>query len=88
VHVVHPRWSLRWRRRRRTKSSAQRRRGVSLSWPGLARSIPVIGDLFKQRVDKVTRAELIVLITPRVIRRSIELENITRQMRGMTHIRR
>ena len=54
----------------------------------VARSIPVIGDLFKQRVDKATRSELIVLITPRVIRRSIELENITRQMRGMTHIRR
>ena len=54
----------------------------------VARSIPVIGDLFKQRVDKATRSELIVLITPRVICRSIELENITRQMRGMTHIRR
>jgi general secretion pathway protein D len=64
--------------------------GSNLTESGVpvARTIPVLGDLFKQRLDKATRQELIVLITPRVIRRSAELENITRQMRGMIHIRR
>jgi general secretion pathway protein D len=54
----------------------------------IARSLPIVGDLFKQRLDKATRQELIVLITPRVIRHSTQLENITRQMRGMMHVRR
>ena len=54
----------------------------------VARNVPILGDLFNQRLDKAARQELIVLITPRVIRRSLELENITRQMRGMMHVRR
>jgi general secretion pathway protein D len=53
----------------------------------VARSIPIVGELFKQNEDIASRQELIVLITPRVIRNSSQLENITRQMRGMMHIR-
>ena len=53
----------------------------------VARSIPIVGELFKQDKDVASRQELIVLITPRVIRNSSQLENITRQMRGMMQIR-
>jgi general secretion pathway protein D len=53
----------------------------------VARSIPIVGELFKQNEDIASRQELIVLITPRVIRNSSQIENITRQMRGMMHIR-
>jgi general secretion pathway protein D len=53
----------------------------------VARNIPIVGELFKQNKDVASREELIVLITPRVIRNSSQLENITRQMRGLMNIR-
>jgi general secretion pathway protein D len=53
----------------------------------VARSIPYVGELFKQTSDTVTRQELIVMITPRVIRHSSQIEYITRQLRGQLHIR-
>ena len=53
----------------------------------VARSIPIVGELFKQVLDKASRRELIVLITPRVVRHSSQLENITRQLRGAMRIR-
>jgi general secretion pathway protein D len=53
----------------------------------VARNIPIVGELFKQHEDIASRQELIVLITPRVIRNSSQLENITRQMRGVMNIR-
>ncbi len=64
--------------------------GSNLTETGIpiARNIPLVGDLFKQRTDVGDRQELIILITPRVIRHSIQLENITRQMRTLVHIRR
>ncbi len=49
--------------------------------------LPVVGDLFGQKVDTSTRVELIVMITPRVIRHSSEIENITRLLRAQTHPR-
>jgi general secretion pathway protein D len=45
------------------------------------RKVPVFGHLFKQNTDKVRRFELLVMITPRVVRRSTEIENITRMLR-------
>jgi general secretion pathway protein D len=45
------------------------------------RKVPVLGNLFKQNTDKVRRFELLVMITPRVVRRSSEIENITRMLR-------
>jgi general secretion pathway protein D len=62
---------------------------VTLNETGLpiARNIPIVGDLFKQRSDTGLREELIILITPRVVRHSVQLENITRQMRALVHIR-
>jgi general secretion pathway protein D len=53
----------------------------------VVRTIPVIGDLFKQTTDKSTRVELILMITPRVIRRTSQIENITRLLRGQIKIR-
>ena len=43
--------------------------------------IPLFGELFKQTQDDIERTELLVMITPRVIRKSSQLENITRQLR-------
>ncbi len=45
------------------------------------RKVPVFGNLFKQNTDHVRRFELLVMITPRVVRRSSEIENITRMLR-------
>lgn len=63
--------------------------GVNKTETGIpvARNIPYVGELFQQHEDHATRQELIVLITPRVIRHSMQLENITRQLRGQLHIR-
>jgi general secretion pathway protein D len=47
----------------------------------ILRKVPVFGNLFKQNTDHVRRFELLVMITPRVVRRSSEIENITRMLR-------
>jgi general secretion pathway protein D len=47
----------------------------------ILRKVPVFGNLFKQNTDHVRRFELLVMITPRVVRRSTEIENITRMLR-------
>jgi general secretion pathway protein D len=50
-------------------------------------TVPILGELFKQTTDKGNRVELIVMITPRVIRHSTQLENITRMLRGQMSFR-
>jgi len=50
--------------------------------PGISR-VPVLGGLFRQNTTKTERSELIVLITPRVVRSSSEIEGITRLLQGM-----
>ena len=79
---------------RRTRSAWQIGRSAIIRMPcpaivvaARARSIPIVGELFKQVLDKASRRELIVLITPRVVRHSSQLENITRQLRGAMRIR-
>jgi len=47
----------------------------------ILRKVPVFGNLFKQNTNNVRRFELLVMITPRVVRRSSEIENITRMLR-------
>jgi general secretion pathway protein D len=47
----------------------------------ILRKVPLFGNLFKQNTDHVRRFELLVMITPRVVRRSSEIENITRMLR-------
>jgi general secretion pathway protein D len=53
----------------------------------VARNLPVVGHLFKQTTDKGTRVELIVMITPRVIRSASQIENIARLLRAQQQIR-
>jgi general secretion pathway protein D len=50
--------------------------------PGAA-DLPVIGKLFKQEQVRVQRTELLVLITPRVVRSSSEIDGITRLLHGV-----
>ena len=51
-----------------------------------AQNLPLIGGLFKTKNDTSTRTELLVMITPRVVRRSSQLENITRLLRDQIHV--
>jgi general secretion pathway protein D len=53
----------------------------------VVRSVPIFGDLFKQVDDRTSRVELIMLITPRIIRHTSQIENITRLLKGQLHIR-
>jgi general secretion pathway protein D len=46
------------------------------------KDIPVLGFLFGQRNDAVTRSELIVLITPHVIRDRIDADAVTSEVRN------
>jgi general secretion pathway protein D len=49
--------------------------------------VPVLGTLFSQTNTTQARTELVVLITPRVVRRSNQLEYLTEQLRWQTSIR-
>jgi general secretion pathway protein D len=44
--------------------------------PGLSR-IPLVGGLFGQQGSQKTRDELVVLITPTVVRNAVETRNMT-----------
>ncbi len=44
--------------------------------------MPLIGGLFRQNKGIAKRTELLVLITPRVVRSSSEIENITRMLQS------
>ncbi|MGV6872691.1 secretin N-terminal domain-containing protein [Pseudochelatococcus sp. B33] len=48
---------------------------------------PIIGDLFKSRTDRVRRVELLIMLTPRVIRNTNQLEDITKLLRAQIHPR-
>ncbi|MEM8552908.1 MAG: secretin N-terminal domain-containing protein [Pseudomonadota bacterium] len=48
------------------------------------RRIPIIGNAFKQNTNTQGRSELLVLITPRVVRTSHQLDQLTRQLRSFT----
>lgn len=50
------------------------------------RTVPVVGDLFKQKADKVRRVELILMLTPRVTRNATQIEDLVRLLRDQTHI--
>lgn len=51
------------------------------------KNTPIIGDLFKTRTDRVRRVELLIMLTPRVIRSTNQLEDITRLLRAQIHPR-
>ncbi len=47
----------------------------------LLSKIPILGNLFKVTSDTVTRTELLVLITPRVVRNRDEARAVTEELR-------
>src|SRR5262249_18470256 len=53
----------------------------------VAGNLPILGDLFKTKSDHVRRVELLIMMTPRVIRRSSQIEQITRVIRSQLHTR-
>jgi general secretion pathway protein D len=53
----------------------------SVSGVPILKDIPILGNLFKSTVDNTTRAELLVLITPRVVRNYTEARKVTNELR-------
>lgn len=82
-------------RQRRILSSVAIRSGETIALGGLIREqnqvgnsgipilheIPVIGSLFGRKINDVARTELLVLITPRVVRNQIEARDATLEIR-------
>lgn len=66
----------------------QDRLETSESGVPVLRAAPVLGDLFKQRTDHVRRVELLVMLTPRVIRQNSQIEDISRLIKSQMHTRR
>lgn len=50
----------------------------------LLRRIPGLGDLFNRRSNSNSRTELLIMITPRVVRNSDGLDDLTRRLRMQT----
>lgn len=59
----------------------QERSDISEDGVPVLRRIPVLGEAFKQRSDIQRRSELLVLITPRVIRNNTQLTQLTNQLK-------
>lgn len=51
------------------------------------RKMPVLGDVFTQKSNTSTRVELVILITPRVVRNNTEIGEITRALRAQSRVR-
>jgi general secretion pathway protein D len=47
----------------------------------LLSQIPILGNLFKTTADRSTRTELLVLLTPRVVRNQTEAREVTDELR-------
>jgi len=45
-------------------------------------SIPVVGNLFKEKVDTVARTELLIAITPRIVTDRVQMRGIVDEFRG------
>lgn len=52
----------------------------------LAGQIPLIGNLFKSKNDKIARTELLVAITPRIVKDSTQLKGITEEFRAKINL--
>lgn len=82
-------------RQRRILSSVAVRSGETIALGGLIREqaqvgnsgipilheIPVLGSLFGRKINDVARTELLVLITPRVVRNEVEARDATLELR-------
>lgn len=51
------------------------------------RKLPMVGDMFTQKSNTSTRVELIILITPRVVRNNNEIDEVTRVLRAQVRTR-
>ncbi len=51
------------------------------------RKVPVVGNLFGTTANNLTRSELLILITPRVVRNSSSLSHLTEKLRLSTSLR-
>ncbi len=51
------------------------------------RKLPMVGDMFTQKSNTSTRVELIILITPRVVRNNNEIDEVTRVLRAQVRPR-
>ncbi|MFP3942284.1 MAG: type II secretion system secretin GspD [Alphaproteobacteria bacterium] len=83
-------------RQRRIQTTVAVHNGESLALGGLIREsdgrnqsgvpllsrVPVLGNLFKSKTDTRDRTELLVLITPRVVRNQGEARAVTEELRG------
>lgn len=56
-------------------------KGTVVSKVPVAGDIPVVGNLFKRKEDKQAKTELLILITPRVVRNGSEAQAITDELR-------
>ncbi|WP_340116980.1 type II secretion system secretin GspD [Pelagibius sp. 7325] len=57
------------------------RRETGESGLPLLSQVPVLGNLFKTTTNGVSRTELLVLLTPRVVRNNIEVRELTQELR-------
>ena len=52
----------------------------------LVGQIPLVGNLFKSKLDKIARTELLVAITPRIVKDSTQLKGITEEFRAKINL--
>lgn len=63
----------------------QERTSTSEDGVPVMRKVPVVGNLFNTTRNTQTRSELLVMITPRVVRNSDALAGLTRELRRQAH---
>ena len=52
----------------------------------LAGDIPILGNLFKNKTDTIKRTELLVAITPRIVKDPTQLKGITEEFRAKINL--
>lgn len=57
------------------------RNRTTAGMPGVSK-VPVVGALFRNRKDKIGKTELLILITPRVVRDGKESQDVTSELRA------
>jgi general secretion pathway protein D len=62
------------------------RRNDGTSGIPLLKDVPVVGNLFKNTTETTTRTELLVLITPQVVRSPTDIRRVTRELRERLRI--
>jgi general secretion pathway protein D len=64
----------------------QDRADVARNQVPLVGEIPVLGNLFKSKTDTIKRTELLVAITPRIVRDAAQLKGITDEFRAKINL--